>query len=529
MAVPAHDERDYEFAKKFDLKITQVIDHETKEKCFTGDGKMINSGENNGKSNVEFKKTVIKLLEDKNQGVKTINYKLRDWIFTRQRYWGEPIPILHNGNERISVNESDLPVVLPEVGSYLPTDDGSSPLARNKDWTKVNIDGVIYSRETNTMPQWAGSCWYYLRYLDPNNNEKFADDKKINYWMPVDLYIGGAEHAVLHLLYSRFWHKVLFDLGHVNTSEPFKKLVNQGMILGRSNFIYRIKGTNNYVSYNLKEEYDYTKIHVDVNLVKNDRLNLEAFKNSSKEYKEAEFILENNEYVCGFETEKMSKSKSNVVNPDSIISRFGADTLRMYEMFLGPIEQSKPWNTNGIEGVYKFLNKFWGLFFDDNSLNILDDKPTKEEFKILHTAIKKIKEDIERLSLNTCISQLMITVNSLSKINCNKREILEPLTIIISPFAPHICEELWSKLDNKKSISFARYPDFNKDYLIENEYEYPIMINGKLRAKQLFNLDLPKSEIEKSVLEIENVKKWVSKADIKKIIIVPSKIINIVS
>jgi len=529
MAVPAHDERDHEFAKKFDLKITQVIDHDTNEKCFTGNGKIINSGEHNGKSNIEFKKIVIKLLEDKNQGERTVNYKLRDWIFTRQRYWGEPIPILHNGNQRFSVKESDLPVVLPEVESYLPTDDGSSPLARNKDWTEVEIDGKIYSRETNTMPQWAGSCWYYLRYLDPKNKEKFADADKIKYWMPVDLYIGGAEHAVLHLLYSRFWHKVLFDLGYVNTSEPFKKLVNQGMILGRSNFIYRIKGTSKYVSYNLKDKYEYTKIHVDVNLVQNDRLNLDSFKKSSKEYKDAEFILEKEEYICGFETEKMSKSKSNVVNPDSIISRFGADTLRMYEMFLGPIEQSKPWNTNGIEGVYKFLNRFWSLFFNNNSLNISNEKPSKEEFKILHSAIKKIKEDIERLSLNTCISQLMITVNNLSKINCNKREILESLTIIISPFAPHICEELWSKLDNKESISCAKYPNFNKDYLIENEYEYPIMINGKLRAKQLFNLDLSKSEIEKGVFEIDNVKKWVSKKDVKKIIIVPNKIINIVS
>ena len=320
------------------------------------------------------------------------------------------------------MSESDLPVILPEVKSYLPTDDGSSPLARNKDWKKIKISGINYTRETNTMPQWAGSCWYYLRYLDPNNDEVFADNKKIKYWMPVDLYIGGAEHAVLHLLYSRFWHKVLFDLGYVNTSEPFKKLVNQGMILGRSNFIYRVKESNTYVSHNLKNNYEHTKIHVDVNLVKNDKLNISEFKNSSKEYKNAKFILEDGEYICGFETEKMSKSKSNVVNPDSIISKYGADTLRMYEMFLGPIEQSKPWNTNGIEGVFKFLNKFWSLFYEDDKLNITDDKPSKEEFKILHTSIKKIRDDIERLSLNTCISQLMITVNSLVKIKCNKRK-----------------------------------------------------------------------------------------------------------
>ena len=529
MAVPGHDERDYEFATKFKLQITQVIDHDSNEKCFTGNGKMINSGDNDGISNKEFKKIVIDLLEKKNRGKKTINYKLRDWIFTRQRYWGEPIPILHNNDERVSVSESNLPVLLPEVKSYLPTADGSSPLARNKEWTKIKINGINYTRETNTMPQWAGSCWYYLRYLDPNNNEVFADNKKIKYWMPVDLYIGGAEHAVLHLLYSRFWHKVLFDLGHVNTSEPFKKLVNQGMILGRSNFIYRVKESNTYVSHNLKNNYEHTKIHVDVNLVNSDKLNINEFKNSSKEYKNAKFILEDGEYICGFETEKMSKSKSNVVNPDSIISKYGADTLRMYEMFLGPIEQSKPWNTNGIEGVFKFLNKFWSLFYEDDKLNITNDNPSKEEFKILHTSIKKIRDDIERLSLNTCISQLMITVNSLAKIKCNKRKILEPLTVIISPFAPHICEELWENLGHKESISFSIYPKFNPDYLTENEYEYPIMIDGKLRAKQIYSLDLDNKEIERSVVEIENVKKWITKDKIKKIIIVPNKIINIVS
>ena len=308
MAVPAHDERDYDFAKKFDLKITEVIKNQSKEKCHTGDGKMINSGKYDGTNNIDFKKIVTDELEKKGLGSKTINYKLRDWIFTRQRYWGEPIPILHSeDNISIALNENDLPVELPEVRSYLPTDDGLSPLARNKNWVNVKIDGKIYKRETNTMPQWAGSCWYYLRYLDPLNKNKFADDDKIKYWMPVDLYIGGAEHAVLHLLYSRFWHKVLYDLGYVNTSEPFKKLVNQGMILGRSNFIYRIKDSNKYVSYNLRKNYEYTKLHVDVNLVENDRLDINKFINSSKEYKNAEFVLEGKDYLCGFETEKMSK------------------------------------------------------------------------------------------------------------------------------------------------------------------------------------------------------------------------------
>jgi len=529
MAVPAHDERDYDFAKKFDLKITEVIKNPSKEKCYIGDGKIINSGKYDGIDSIDFKKIVTDELEKKGLGSKTINYKLRDWIFTRQRYWGEPIPILHSDNNSIALNERDLPVELPEVKSYLPTDDGLSPLARNKDWVNVKIDGKIYKRETNTMPQWAGSCWYYLRYLDPLNKNKFADDDKIKYWMPVDLYIGGAEHAVLHLLYSRFWHKVLYDLGYVNTSEPFKKLVNQGMILGRSNFVYRIKDSNKYVSYNLRKKYDYTKLHVDVNLVENDRLDLNKFINSSKEYKNAEFVLEDRDYICGFETEKMSKSKINVVNPDSIISKYGADTLRMYEMFLGPIEQSKPWNTNGIEGVFKFLNKFWSLFHNKEKFYLSDDEPNKNEYKVLHSSIKKIQDDIERLSINTCISQLMITSNELSKLNCNKRKILEPLLIITSPFAPHICEELWNKLGNSNSISEANYPNFIDEYLKEEEYEYPIMINGKLRTKQRFALNISNSEIEKSVMENKIVDRWVEGKTIKKIIIVPKKIINIVS
>jgi len=529
MAVPAHDERDYEFAKKFNLNINKVIENNSNDLCYTGDGIMINSGKYNGFDNIKFKKIVTDLLREKGSGKDTVNYKLRDWIFTRQRYWGEPIPILHDSKKRIAVKEKDLPVKLPEVKSYLPTDDGLSPLARNKDWVNIKIDGKNLVRETNTMPQWAGSCWYYLRYLDPNNSQSFADETKIKYWMPVDLYIGGAEHAVLHLLYARFWHKVLFDLGFVNTSEPFKKLVNQGMILGRSNFVYRIKDSNKYVSYNLRKDHDYTKIHVDVNLVDNDKLNIKKFINSSKEFENAEFILEENEYLCGFETEKMSKSKSNVVNPDNIIENFGADTLRMYEMFLGPIEQSKPWNTNGIEGVYKFLNKLWSLFHRGDKIVISDNRPDKEELKILHTAIKKIKEDIERLSLNTCISQLMITVNKLSRKECNKKEILEPLIIIISPFAPHLCEELWNIIGNNKSVSFAKYPNFNSDYLVEDTYEYPLMINGKLRAKQSFSLNTENSEIEKSVLENETIKKWLDGEKIKKIIIVPNKVINIVS
>ena len=528
MAVPAHDERDYEFALKFKLEIIEVIKNDTDEKCYTGGGIVINSGDYNGIENEKFKKIVTEILESKNLGKKTVNYKLRDWIFTRQRYWGEPIPILHSNGKQFPVSEEDLPVKLPEVKSYLPTDDGLSPLARSNDWVKVNIKGNQYERETNTMPQWAGSCWYYLRYLDPNNEINFADKEKIKYWMPVDLYIGGAEHAVLHLLYSRFWHKVLYDLGHVNTPEPFKKLVNQGMILGRSNFIYRIKNTNKFVSYNLRNEYEYTKLHVDVNIVENDKLDLDKFKKSSKEFNDAEFILEGSDYLCGFETEKMSKSKSNVVNPDNIINDFGSDTLRMYEMFLGPLEQSKPWNTNGIEGVYKFLNKFWSLFYDEGNFNISDEKPDSDELKILHTAIKKIENDIDRLSINTCVSQLMITVNELSRKKCNKREILEPLLIVLSSFAPHISEELWSRLGNNESISLSNYPKYNDEFLTEDIFEYPIMINGKLRTKIKFDINIEEKEIKSEVISNEIITKWTENKKIKKIIFIPKKIINVV-
>ena len=528
MAVPAHDERDYEFALKFKLEIIEVIKNDTDEKCYTGDGIVINSGDYNGIENEKFKKIVTEILESKNLGKKTVNYKLRDWIFTRQRYWGEPIPILHSNGKQFPVSEEELPVKLPEVKSYLPTDDGLSPLARSNEWVKVNIKGNQYDRETNTMPQWAGSCWYYLRYLDPNNEINFADKEKIKYWMPVDLYIGGAEHAVLHLLYSRFWHKVLYDLGHVNTPEPFKKLVNQGMILGRSNFIYRIKNTNKFVSYNLRNEYEYTKLHVDVNIVENDKLDLDKFKKSSKEFNDAEFILEGGDYLCGFETEKMSKSKSNVVNPDNIINDFGSDTLRMYEMFLGPLEQSKPWNTNGIEGVYKFLNKFWSLFYDEDNFNISDEKPDSDELKILHTAIKKIENDIDRLSINTCVSQLMITVNELSRKKCHKREILEPLLIVLSSFAPHISEELWSRLGNNESISLSNYPKYNDEFLTEDIFEYPIMINGKLRTKIKFDINIEEKEIKSEVISNEIITKWTENKKIKKIIFIPKKIINVV-
>ena len=537
MAVPGHDQRDFEFAQKFDIPIRQVISEDGKEKdsldeAFAAHGIVINSGEYNGMQSQDFKATVIERLEKEGTGKASVNYKLRDWVFTRQRYWGEPIPVIHTEDGEIkAVPEDQLPVTLPEVDAYKPAEDGSSPLARNQEWVNT-VDpetGKPAQRETNTMPQWAGSCWYYLRYLQPWNTDKLAEDEALQYWTPVDLYVGGAEHAVLHLLYARFWHKVLFDLGVVPTREPFQKLVNQGMIQGRSNFIYRIKGENKYVSYNLRSEYEVTPLHVDVALVDNDILDTEALKQSSPDYKDAEFILEDGQYVCGVEVEKMSKSKMNVVNPDDIIEKYGADCLRMYEMFLGPLEQNKPWNTNGIDGVFKFIRKTWNLFHDnDNNLIVTDEKTTKEELKVLHKAIKKTADDIERLSLNTAVSNFMITVNELTSLKCHKREILEPLSILLAPFAPHLAEELWHKLGHEDSITYASMPAFDEQYLQEDAFEYPIMVNGKLRAKMTFAVDTTQAEIQKAVLDSDTIQKWTDGKPPKKVIIVPKKIVNVV-
>ncbi len=537
MAVPAHDERDFEFATKFGLPIKQVISEDGQEKpelkeALSGHGVIINSGDHyNGLDSKEFIKIAIEQMEGDGTGKGAVNYKLRDWVFTRQRYWGEPIPVIHTEDGEVKgIPESELPLVLPEVDSYQPAEDGSSPLARNAEWVKTTDPetGRPALRETNTMPQWAGSCWYYLRYLQPDNDQQLGDPEAIKYWSPVDLYVGGAEHAVLHLLYARFWHKVLFDLGYVSHREPFQKLVNQGMIQGRSNFVYRIKDTNTFVSLGLKDQYEVTPIHVDVNLVDKDVLNVEAFKKSSHEYKTATFELEDGKYLCGAEVEKMSKSKLNVVSPDDIITRYGADTLRMYEMFLGPLEQNKPWNTNGIDGVFKFIRKFWRLFHEDDAFSVSDDKPTAQEMKILHKAIKKTQDDIERLSLNTSVSGFMITVNELSSLKCNKRAVLEPLTIMISPFAPHLAEELWSLLGHEESISEAEMPAYDEQYLKEDAFEYPVMINGKLRTKMTFAADVPNSEIQTAVLASEIVMKWTEGKAPKKVIIVPKKIVNIV-
>ena len=528
MAVPGHDERDYEFAKKFNLKILSVIHHKDEGECYTGNGKIINSGKFNGIDNQKFKKVVCDILGELKLGEKTINYKLRDWIFTRQRYWGEPIPIMFDGKIKTPVNESDLPLELPEVESFKPASDGSSPLARNESWKNVLLNGKKYERETNTMPQWAGSCWYFLRFLDPDNSKSFAEKNKIDYWMPVDVYIGGAEHAVLHLLYARFWHKVLYDLGYVSVPEPFKKLVNQGMILGNSAFIHRIKNTNTYISYDLIQKYDVQKINVDIDLLtNNNELNIEKLKNSDIKFKNAEYMF-NEKFIVSREVEKMSKSKFNVVSPDKICDKYGADTLRMYEMFLGPLEQSKPWNMDGITGVHNFLKKFWNLFHDESRFNVLDTKPNEKSLKILHKTIKKVNSDIESFSFNTCVSAFMICVNELSSLNEKSSMVLRNLCLLMSPFAPHICEEIWSKFGESDSISNQDFPIHDESFLIEDKFEYPISFNGKLRFKMIFKLDCEYNDIEKELSQNEKVNSYLNGKKIKKIIFVKNKIINIV-
>jgi leucyl-tRNA synthetase len=529
MAVPSSDTRDYAFAKHFGLPIIAVQEGEgtniTDEDFDPKKGTMINSGFLNGLLVKDAINKAIEFIEEKGIGKGKVNFRMRDAIFSRQRYWGEPIPVYYKDGIPYTLNENDLPLVLPEIDEYKPTETGEPPLGRAKDFkTKEG-----YPLELNTMPGWAGSSWYFLRYMDPRNEKEFVGKEEEKYWNQVDLYIGGAEHATGHLLYSRFWNKFLYDLGYVSSEEPFKKLINQGMIQGRSNFVYRINGTNKYVSYGLRREYDTTPFHVDVNIVHNDILDLEAFKKWRPDLQNAEFILEDGKYHCGHEVEKMSKRWFNVVNPDDVIEIHGADTLRLYEMFLGPLEQFKPWNTQGIEGVHKFLRKLWRLFYDEKTgLKVTDEEPSAEEFKVLHQTIKKVEEDISRFSFNTSVSTFMICVNSLSDLKCSKKSILQDLVIVLSPYAPHIAEELWKALGNKESITYAKYPQWDDKYLVENTFEYPISINGKLRAKMTFSLDTTPAEIEKSVLASENVQKWLEGKTPKKIIIVPKKIVNLV-
>ena len=527
MAVPGHDSRDYAFAKHFNLPIPQVVEGgNLEEEAYAGkEGKIINSGFLNGLEVKEAIKAGIAKAEELGVGKGRTQYRMRDAVFSRQRYWGEPVPVYFKDGIPHLVKEEDLPLELPKIDAYLPTETGEPPLGRAVDWKYQDQ----YEYELSTMPGWAGSSWYWYRYMDPQNDKVFADKSKVDYWRNVDLYMGGAEHATGHLLYSRFWNKFMYDLGLVVEQEPFKKLINQGMIQGRSNFVYRVKDSNTYVSFGLRKQYDTTPLHVDVNIVENDELDLEAFKTWRPENADAEFILEDGKYICGVEVEKMSKSKYNVVNPDIIVERQGADTLRMYEMFLGPLEQFKPWNTNGMDGVTKFLKRFWKLFHDnDGNFAVSDEAPTAAELKSLHKTIKKVEEDIERFSFNTSVSTFMICVNELTALKTNKRAILEPLTIVLAPYAPHIAEELWEKLGHQESISFASYPAWEEKYLVENVFEYPVSVNGKTRAKIAFAIETPREEIEKAVIADEQVAKFFDGKAPKKVIIVPNKIINVV-
>ena len=525
MAVPAHDSRDYAFAKTFDLPVVPLIEGcDVSESSFDAkEGVMCNSGFLNGMTVKEAIPAAIDYVEQQGIGRRKVNYRLRDAIFSRQRYWGEPFPMYFKDGVATPMKLEDLPLRLPEVDKYLPTESGEPPLGRAADWT---FDG--YPIELSTMPGFAGSSAYYLRYMDPHNSEALVGKEADEYWRNVDLYIGGTEHATGHLIYSRFWNKFLYDLGCVCEKEPFKKLINQGMIQGRSNFVYRIINTNTFVSFGLKDQYETTEIHVDVNIVHNDRLDIEAFKAWMPDYANAEFILEDGEYVCGWAVEKMSKSMFNVVNPDMICDTYGADTLRLYEMFLGPLEQSKPWDTKGIDGVNRFIKRVWRLFYDRDGFIVNDEKASPEELKTLHKLIGKVRTDIEAFSFNTAVSAFMIAVNELYDLKCNKREILEQLIILLSPFVPHISEELWEALGHKESITVAAFPEYIEAYTVENSCTYAVSFNGKTR----FTVDLPKDkskeEVEAHVRAMDQTAKYVADGNIVKVIVVPGKIVNIV-
>ena len=552
MAVPAHDSRDYAFAKHFGLEIRPLVEGcDVSEESFDAkEGIVCNSPRAgvtpycdltlNGLSIKEAIAATKKYVREHNLGRVKVNYRLRDAIFSRQRYWGEPFPVYYKDGMPYMIDESKLPLELPEVAKFLPTETGEPPLghATKWAWDTVNkevvenskIDNVtVFPLELNTMPGFAGSSAYYLRYMDPHNNEALVAHDVDQYWQNVDLYVGGTEHATGHLIYSRFWDKFLFDLGVSVKDEPFQKLINQGMIQGRSNFVYRIKDTNKFVSLNLKDQYEVTPLHVDVNIVSNDILDVEAFKNWRPEYNDAEFILEDGKYICGWAVEKMSKSMFNVVNPDMIVEKYGADTLRMYEMFLGPIEQSKPWDTNGIDGVHRFIKKFWALFYDrTGNYVVTDEAADKEELKSLHKLIKKITMDIEAFSYNTSVSAFMICVNELTSLKCSKKEILEKLIVLLAPFAPHISEELWEILGNTTSVCDAEWPELNEDYLKEDTVKYTISFNGKARYSMEFPADATNDVIQAAVLADENAQKWIEGKTPKKVIIVPKKIVNVV-
>lgn len=536
MAVPAHDTRDFAFAKHFDLPIMPVVlPHGTdslpepstwEEAVDSQEGVMINSDFLNG---LKVKDAIYKMVDYLTQegiGRRQVNYRLRDAIFSRQRYWGEPFPIYYKEGIPYTLSEDKLPLELPDIDKYLPTEDGQPPLGRAKGWQTE--EG--YPLELNTMPGFAGSSAYYLRYMDPHNEEALVSPEANQYWRNVDLYFGGSEHATGHLIYSRFWNMFLYDLGVVCESEPFKKMINQGMIQGTSSFVYRIKGTNSYVTASKKEAYDVQPIHVDIHLVKHDRLNIEGFKASLPDRHDAEFILEEDgSYLCGSAVEKMSKSYLNVVNPDDIIDEYGADTLRIYEMFLGSLEQSKPWDTNGIDGVFRFLRRFYALFFnDEDHFCVSDEEPTPEELKSLHTAIMKVNQSLEQFSFNTCVSAFMICCNELIALKCNKRAILEPFVVLLAPFAPHLAEELWHQLGHSTSVVDAPYPVHNDAFLKESEINYPISINGKVKHQMKLPQELTKAEIEAAVMQDEAVQKLLGGKEPQKIIVVPGRIVNLV-
>lgn len=545
MGVPAHDSRDHAFRKHFGLELKQVITapdgHDIEKESWDGkEGKSINSDFLNGLDVKDSIRRAIEEIEKRGLGKGKTQFRLRDAIFGRQRYWGEPIPVYYENGIPKVMSEEDLPLILPEVDKYLPTETGEPPLARARDWKYKGK----FEYEKTTMPGWAGSSWYFLRYMDEKNGKAFASKEALNYWKDVDLYIGGSEHATGHLLYVRFWTKFLFDLGLIPVIEPAKKLINQGMIQGMSAFVYRVNGENKFVSSGLKKEFDTTALHVDVALVNNSILDIEGFKKFREDFSNAEFILEDGKYICGHEVEKMSKSKYNVVTPDDICTNFGADTLRLYEMFLGPLEMSKPWNTNGISGVFNFLNRFWRLFMSpagarpdlsaagqgggEEAFSVTDAEPTKPELKILHKTIKKIQQDIDNYSFNTAVSAFMICTNELTDLKCNKRAILEPLVILLSPFAPHIAEELWKRLGHNESISYARFPVYNEAMTQDDSFAYPVSFNGKMRFNLELSLALSPADVEKEVLAFEQTKKFLDGKQPKKVIVVPKKIVNIV-
>lgn len=543
MAVPAGDDRDYAFAKHFDIEFKNIFNQDISEKAFTekGNFELQNSDFLNGLEYQSATSKIISELESRGIGLGTTTYRQRDAIFSRQRYWGEPVPIYYKGDTPYTLPVDCLPLELPEVEKYLPTEDGDPPLGNAKTfaWDEKNKKVVstdlidnhsVFPLELSTMPGWAGSSWYFLRYMNPDNNLDFCNREISDYWGQVDLYIGGSEHATGHLLYSRFWTMFLKDRNYISHEEPFQKMINQGMILGMSAFVFRIDGTNQFVSKNLAKNHETQKIHIDISLLKgaSDELDTEKFRAWRPEFRDVEFILEDEKYITEREVEKMSKSKYNVVNPDDICEEYGADCLRLYEMFLGPLEQSKPWNTQGLSGVYGFLKKLYNLYFEGDKVNISDEEPTKEEYKILHTLIKKVVYDIEHFSFNTSVSQFMIAVNDLQKLKCNKRAILEPLAVVISPYAPHICEELWQILGNSESVEYVPFPIFDEKYLVEDEIEYPVSFNGKVRFKLSLSAELSKEDIEEFVLKNDKVLAQLNGNNPKKIIVVPKKIINIV-